>query len=170
MWPGQKHIRSKAPVEENIVPKALTEAPTKNKIFDNAGPEELIEPKPPVEEHIETEARTEAPTKSKIFNTAEPKETIRPKAPMEEHTMAKAPIGAKEAEEAGETEEAEEAKGKMINTAEMEEIWGPSSMALPRINRSSSSPPVRAGSPKPAEDQDLEEPIHTSSSLLPATL
>ena len=55
----------------------------------------------------------------------------------------------------------------MINTAEMEEIWGPSSMALPQIN---CSQPVRAGCSKPAEDQDLDEPIYTSSLLLPATL
>ena len=71
---------------------------------------------------------------------------------------------------AGETKEAEETKGEMINTAEMEEIWGPSSMALPRMNRSPSSPPVRAGSSNPAEYLDLEEPIQTSSSLIPAPL
>ena len=52
--PEEKHIGSKAPVEKNIVPEALTKTPTENNIFDNAGPEELIKPKVPVEEHIVT--------------------------------------------------------------------------------------------------------------------
>ena len=42
-------------MEKNIVPEALTKTATENKFFDNAGPEELIEPKVPVEEHIVTE-------------------------------------------------------------------------------------------------------------------
>ena len=159
----EKDIVPEAPVEKNIMP----EAPTEKEIFNNAGPEELIRNKAPVEEHIITEALTEAPTVNVIVDTVEPKEATKPKALAEEHTMPKALIGTKEAKEAGQTREAEV---KMINTAEMEEIWDPSSMALPRINKSPSSPPVRAGSPKPAKDQDSEEPIHMSSSLLPATL
>ena len=159
----EKDIVPEAPVEKNIMP----EAPTEKEIFNNAGPEELIRNKAPVEEHIITEALTEAPTVNVIVDTVEPKEATKPKALAEEHTMPKALIRTKEAKEAGQTREAEV---KMINTAEMEEIWDPSSMALPRINKSPSSPPVRAGSPKPAKDQDSEEPIHMSSSLLPATL
>ena len=66
-----------------------------------------------------------------------------------------------EAEEAKEAKEAEEAKGEMINTAEMEEIWGPSSIAMPHLNRLPSWPPVQAWSPKPAADHDSEEPVLT---------
>ena len=69
--------------------------------------------------------------------------------------MPNAPIEAKEAKEA------EEAMGEMINTAEMEEIWGPSSIAMPRINHLPSSLPVQAWSPKPAADHNSEEPVLT---------
>ena len=141
------------------MPEALTQASTESKIFDKSGPEEPIESKAPVEEHIVTEARTQAPI--------EPKETAKSKAPAEKLTVPKAPIGAKKAKEA---KEAEEAEGKTINTTEMVEIWGPSSMALPQLNCSPSSPPVQAGSSKPAGNYDSAEPIHTSSLLLPATL
>ena len=56
--------------------------------------------------------------------------------------MPNAPIEAKEAKEA------EEAMGEMINTAEMEEIWGPSIIAMPQLNRLPSSPLVQTWSPK----------------------
>ena len=72
--------------------------------------------------------------------------------------MPNAPI---EAEEAKEAKEAEEAKGEMINTTEMEEIWGPSSIAMPRVIHLPSSPPVQAWSPKPAADHDSEELVLT---------
>ena len=98
--PGEKPIKSKALVEENIVPEALTQASTKSKIFNNAGPEKPIEPKATVEEHIVTKAQNEAPTESKILDTAEPQETVKSKAPTEEHTVPKAPIEAEEAMEA----------------------------------------------------------------------
>ena len=40
-----------------------------------------------------------------------------------------------------EAKKAKEAQGKMINTAEMEETWGPSSIALPQLNCLPSLPP-----------------------------
>ena len=43
--PGEKPIESKAPVEENIVPGALTEASTKSKVSDNAGRESPLSPR-----------------------------------------------------------------------------------------------------------------------------
>ena len=77
------------------------------------------------------EALTEVSTESKILDTAEPEETIKFKAPEEEHTMPEVLI---EVEVDTKAEEAKEAESKIINTAELEEIGGPISMALPQLN------------------------------------
>ena len=45
----------RSPGEENIVPEVLTKASAESKIFDNARPEDSIEPKTPLEEHIVTD-------------------------------------------------------------------------------------------------------------------
>ena len=109
---------------------------------------------------------TEAPTERKMLDTAEPEEAIKSKAPVEEHTVPKALIEveaeskAEKAKEAEETEENWEVKSKIISITELEEIWGPSSMAKPQLNCLQSSPPGRAGSSKPAGDRDSEEPNH----------
>ena len=85
------------------------------------------------------EALTEASTESKILVTAEPEETIKSKAPAKEHTVPEAPI-----------EVEVPAQSKIINTVELEEIWGPSSMALPQLNHSPSSPLPAPTSPSPS--------------------
>ena len=99
---------------------------------------------------------TKVPPESKISNNAGPEEPIKPRAPVEKNTGTKA-----------RTETPPESK--IFDTAEMEEIWGPSSMALPQMNCSPSSPLAIAGSSKTAED-DSDEPTYAPSLLILAPL
>ena len=128
-----------------------------------------------------TKTLTEAATKNALDDTAkELKEASKPKGPMKEKIVGN-DLGAKReqdhyvAEEhqgdhhvqgavggshrAQGTDQGREGQGG--NTADMEEIWGLSSIARPKLNHSPSSPPGQVGSHKPAADHNWRiQPSH----------
>ena len=105
---------------------------------------------------ILTKVMTKAPPESKIPDNTRPENPIKPRAPVRRtpctrHGLMTPP------------------KSNKYDTAEMEEIWGPSSAVLPQTNCSPSSPPVIAGSSKPTEG-DSDELTYAPSSLILDTL
>ena len=90
------------------------------------------ESKVPVEEPIVHEALVQVPTENKVLKTTDNESKVQVEEPIMSKALVEVPTDS-----------------KFLKTAELEEIWGWSSRALPQLNRLPSSPPGRAESTKP---------------------